>query len=164
MDPLGDAIAQVLRALGDALVSDPVERDLQAVFEREVTRVADVRTVRLREIPSRHQARLVTPTRTSQSIVLGVPSADPRVQAILEAAFDPALPPDDQQIDVLAAAAQLGGVVLESCRARVSSMARPIDGVAPLIGSSGVMQMLRGRVERVALTDFTVLVEGAIGR
>ena len=163
MNAVDDAIAQVLRALGDALVGDPVERDLQAVFEREVQRVADVRTVRLREIPSRYHAGLVTPTRTSQSIVLGVPSADPRVRALLEAAFDPALPPGDAQVDVLAAAAQLGGVVLESCRARVSSMARPIDGVAPLIGSSGIMQMLRGRIERVALTDFTVLVEGESG-
>jgi len=163
MNAVDEAIAQVLRALGDALVGDPVERDLQAVFEREVQRVADVRTVRLREIPSRYHARLVTPTRTSQSIVLGVPSADPRVQTLLEAAFDPALPPGDRQIDVLAAAAQLGGVVLESCRARVSSMARPIDGVAPLIGSSSIMQMLRGRIERVALTDFTVLVEGESG-
>ena len=163
MEAVDETIAQVLRALGDALVGDPVERDLQAVFEREVQRAADVRTVRLREIPSRYHARLVTPTRTSQSIVLGVPSADPRVQAILEAAFDPASPPGDRQLDVLAAASQLGGVVLESCRARVSSMARPIDGVAPLIGSSSVMQMLRGRVERVAITDFTVLVEGESG-
>ncbi len=164
MNAVDDVIAQVLRALGDALVGDPVERDLQAVFEREVQRVANMRAVRLREIPSRYHARLVTPTRTSQSIVLGVPSADPRVQALLEAAFDPASPPDDRQLDVLAAAAQLGGVVLESCRARVSSMARPIDGVAaPLIGSSSIMQMLRGRVERVALTDFTVLVEGESG-
>jgi DNA-binding NtrC family response regulator len=164
MNAVDEAIAQVLRALGDALVGDPVERDLQAVFEREVQRVADVRAVRLREIPSRYHARLVTPSRTSQSIVLGVPSADLRVQAILEAAFDPVSPPGESQIDVLAAAAQLGGVVLESCRARVSSMARPIDGVAPLIGSSSIMQMLRGRIERVALTDFTVLVEGPMCR
>jgi len=163
MNAVDESIAQVLRALGDALVGDPVERDLQAVFEREVQRVADVRTVRLREIPSRYHARLVTPTRTSQSIVLGVPTADPRVQAILEAAFDPASPPNDRQLDVLAAASQLAGVVLESCRARVSSIARPIDGVAPLIGSSSIMQALRGRVERVALTDFTVLIEGESG-
>src|SRR6267378_691759 len=146
MDEVSQTLGDVLRTLGDALVGDPVERDLQAAFEREVQRVASVRAVRLREIPARYHARLVTPTRTSQSIVLGVPSADPRVQALLEAAFDPASPPDDRQLDVLAAAAQLGGVVLESCRARVSSMARPIDGVAaPLIGSSSIMQMLRGR-------------------
>jgi transcriptional regulator with PAS, ATPase and Fis domain len=163
MDRVEVAIGQTLRALGDALVGDPVERDLHAVFEREVQRVAGVRSARLREFPSRYHARLVTPTRTSQSIVLGVPSADPRVQAVLEASFDPASPPGDEQLDVLAAASQLGGLVLESCRMRLSGMARPIDAAAPLIGSSSIMQMLRGRVERVALTDFTVLVEGESG-
>lgn len=160
MERLGDMVGGVLRALGDALAGDPVERDLHAVFEREVQRAANVRSVRLRELPARYHARLVTPTRTAQSMVLGVPSAEPRVQAILEACFDPASPPDDTQVGILAASSQLAGLVLESCRARVSSVARAPDGVAPLIGSSGVMQMLRGRVERVALTDFTVLIEG----
>ncbi len=163
MDLLGDAIAQVLRALGDALVSDPLERDLQAVFERDVRRIANVRSVRVRELPARFHARLVTPVKTPQSLVLGVPSADPRLQAVLEVAFDPASPPGDLQLDILAAATQLAGLVLESGRARVTSIARPIDGVAPLIGSSSVMQTLRGRVERVASTDFTVLIEGESG-
>src|SRR4051812_40132122 len=163
MERLGDLIGQVLRALGDALAGDPAERDLQAVFEREVQQAAGGRSVRLRELPARYQARLVTPTRTAQSMVLGVPSADPRLQAVLEACFDPAAPPGELQVGILAAASQLAGLVLESCRARVSSSARQPDGVAPLIGSSGVMQMLRGRVERVALTDFTVLIEGESG-
>ena len=163
MDAAGELIGQMLRALGDALAGDAVERDLQAAFEREVQRVAQVRVVRLREIPARYHARLVTPTRTSQSIVLSVPSADLRVQAVLEAAFDPGCPVGDLQLDVLAAAAQLGGLVLEACRARVSTIARCNDGVGPLIGSSSIMQTLRGRVERVALTDFTVLIEGESG-
>ena len=37
------------------------------------------------------------------------------------------------------------------------------DGAAPLIGSSAVMQGLRERIERVAATDFCVLIEGPIG-
>src|SRR6266550_1178516 len=163
MERLGDVIGEVLRALGDALAGDPVERDLHGVFEREVRRASGVRIVRLRELPARYHARLVTPSRTTQSIVMGVPTADPRVQGILEASFDPISPPGELQMEFLAAASQLAGLVLESCRGRVSSLARPIDGVAPLIGSSGVMQMLRGRVERVAATDFTVLIEGESG-
>ena len=163
MERLGDVIGAMLRALGDALAGDPVERDLHGVFEREVQRAAGVRIVRLRELPARYHARLVTPSRTTQSIVMGVPTADPRVQGILEASFDPISPPGELQMEFLAAASQLAGLVLESCRGRVSSIARPIDGVAPLIGSSGVMQMLRGRVERVAATDFTVLIEGESG-
>src|SRR5207247_7458723 len=37
------------------------------------------------------------------------------------------------------------------------------EGDAPRIGSSGIMRMLGGKVERVALTDFTVLIEGESG-
>jgi transcriptional regulator with PAS, ATPase and Fis domain len=158
-----ESIGPVLRALGDALVSDPVDRDLRGVFEQEVQRLVGLRSVRLREIPARYHARLVTPTRTVESIVLGVPSSDPRAQAILEASFDAGHPPSDTDIDLLAAAAQLAGVVLEASRARVTTMTRSVDGAAPLIGSSDVMQTLRGRVERVALTDFTVLIEGESG-
>ena len=158
-----ESIGSVLRALGDALVSDPVDRDLCGVFEREVQRLVGLRSVRLREIPARYHARLVTPTRTVESIVLGVPSSDPRAQAILEASFDAGHPPADAEIDLLAAAAQLAGLVLEASRTRVATMTRNVDGAAPLIGASDVMQVLRGRVERVALTDFTVLIEGESG-
>lgn len=35
------------------------------------------------------------------------------------------------------------------------------DGAAPLIGSSAVMRTVRDRIERVAPTNFTVLIEGA---
>ena len=158
-----ESIGPVLRALGDALVSDPVDRDLRGVFEQEVQRLVGLRSVRLREIPARYHARLVTPTRTVESIVLGVPSSDPRAQAILEASFDAGRPPSDAEIDLLAAAAQLAGLVLEASRTRVATTTRNVDGAAPLIGSSDVMQTLRRRVERVALTDFTVLVEGESG-
>ncbi|MFO7691588.1 MAG: sigma-54 dependent transcriptional regulator [Vicinamibacterales bacterium] len=37
------------------------------------------------------------------------------------------------------------------------------DGAAPLIGSSQAMCQLRERIERVAATDFTVLIEGESG-
>jgi transcriptional regulator with PAS, ATPase and Fis domain len=41
---------------------------------------------------------------------------------------------------------------------------RPLrDGAAPLIGSSGVMRAVRDRIERVAPTSFTVLIEGESG-
>jgi transcriptional regulator with PAS, ATPase and Fis domain len=37
------------------------------------------------------------------------------------------------------------------------------DGAAPLVGSSAIMRGLRERIERVALTDFTILIEGESG-
>jgi len=40
---------------------------------------------------------------------------------------------------------------------------RAVTGAAPLIGSSGLMRALRTRVERVAVNDFTVLIQGESG-
>jgi transcriptional regulator with PAS, ATPase and Fis domain len=37
------------------------------------------------------------------------------------------------------------------------------DGSAPLIGSSAIMRAVRDRIERVAATDFTVLIDGESG-
>ena len=39
MDAVDDGMGQVLRAIGEALVGDPVERDLQAVFEHEAAQL-----------------------------------------------------------------------------------------------------------------------------
>lgn len=154
---------QVLAALADALVRTAADRDLTGVFEEQVQRLLSMRAVRLREIPARYQARLVTPTRTADSLVLGVPTADPRMQAVLEASCDPTRSLDESDLEVLSAAAHLGGLVLEAARTRATSRVRNHDGAAPLIGSTPVMQALRERVERVAQTDFTVLIEGESG-
>ena len=105
----------------------------------------------------------MTPTRTTDSLVLGVPTSDTRVQAVLEVSCDPKRRFDEHDLDALTAVAQLGGLVLEVARGRVSSRVRPAATVAPLIGSTSVMQALRARVERVAATDFTILIEGESG-
>src|SRR5712691_1580044 len=157
-------LRQVLEALAHAIRLPSEERSLPALFERELRRVLSVRAVRLREVPARYQARLVTPTRTSESLVLNVLTSEPGRQAVLEAAFDPGTHMDDWNVDLLKAAAHLGALVLEAerHRARVGS-SRRFDGAAPLIGSTSVMHDLRDRVERVAVTDFTLLIEGESG-
>src|SRR5690349_20972862 len=114
----------VLAALASALVHDS-DRDLRGVFEEEMQRALPCRTVRLREIPARYQARLVTPTRTADSIVLGVASADAGVQAVLEASCDPAHHLSAADHEVLAVAANLGALVLEASRARTRLRGRP---------------------------------------
>jgi DNA-binding NtrC family response regulator len=65
-------------------------------------------------------------------------------------------------------AAHLAALVLEVERAQGwrsygLSPARGRDGAAPLIGGSEVMRGLRERIERLAATDFTVLIEGESG-
>jgi DNA-binding NtrC family response regulator len=157
------SVHQVIAALGEAIGRSATDRDLAGVFEREVERLLSIRAVRLREIPARYQARLVTPTRTADSVVLGVPTADPRTQAVLEAACAPDRPLDDWDYQVLTSIAQLGGLVLEAARARSVVRRAPDDGAAPLIGSTRTMQELRNRIERVAETDFAVMIEGESG-
>ena len=155
-------LRQVLAALGAGLSQSAPQRDLTGIFERELQRALALRAIRLREIQPRYQARLVTPTRTPESIVLGVPSSDPRVQAVLEALGGPDRRLDDSDHELLSAAAELGGLVLEAARARTMA-APPAASETPLVGSTRVMQTLRDRVSRVALTDFTVLIEGESG-
>jgi two-component system response regulator HydG len=65
----------------------------------------------------------------------------------------------------------LGAFVLEIERLRLQLARNGLfnqqrarrDGAAPLIGSTPVMQTLRSTIERVAGTDFTVLLEGESG-
>jgi DNA-binding NtrC family response regulator len=160
--PTTPVLRQMLAALGEGL-RKTTDRDLSSIFEQELRQLLSARAVRLRELPARYQARLVTPTRTAGSVVLDVPTSDPRVQAVLEASTDPARALNSGDFDLLDAAALLGGLVLEASRARVPSPHRLKDGAAPLIGSSPGMEALRQRVERVATTDFTVLIEGESG-
>ena len=156
-------LSALLALLGDALTRATSDADLTSVFEQALQRLLAMRVVRLREIPARYQARLVTPMRTADSIVLGVPTTDPRVQAVLEATREPSQPVNDAEYELLKAAAPLGGLVLEATRTRLSRRLDGMDGAAPLIGSTTAMQSLRGQIERVAVTDFTALIEGESG-
>lgn len=157
-------LRHVVAAVSAALAHPDTEGGLSCIFEKQVEQLLSMRAVRLREIPARYQARLVTPTRTAESIVLGVPTSDPRMQAVLEASFERGRRLDEQDFELLTAAAQLGGLVLEAARTRSAPRPAGPNGAARLIGSTSVMELLRERVERVAVTDFTVLIEGERSR
>jgi transcriptional regulator with PAS, ATPase and Fis domain len=153
----------VLAALAATLERRVAETSLTTVFEHEVRTLLAVKAVRLREVPARYHARLVTPTRTADSVVLGVPTADPRAQAVLEATYEPGRLVGDREVEALASLAHLGALVLEATRARTTLQPGAGDGAAPLLGSTGAMRALRERLERIALTDFTILIEGESG-
>ena len=162
-DARGD-LRDLIGGLAAAVAGGRAGRPLQEVFEQELRNVLPIRTVRLREVPASYRARLVTPTRTAGSIVLDVPTADPLRQAVLEASCDPGRELNAESVNLLGTAAQLGALVLAADRGRQTVLSRRrTDAAAPLIGSTAVMQSLRERVERVALTDFTVLIEGESG-
>jgi transcriptional regulator with PAS, ATPase and Fis domain len=81
--------------------------------------------------------------------------------------FDPGHPVDDRARMLIAAAAQVAGLLVEIERVGGRWPLPPAraraDGAAPLIGSSLEIRTVRDRIEKVAATDFTVLIEGESG-
>jgi len=111
----------------------------------------------------------VSPAADSPS-VFEIPTSDPRRIAILDAIAAPGRRIDDWDLQILAVTSQIAALVLEIESLRATQQAEPIrrvahepDGAAPLIGSTPLMQRLRQTIERVASSDFTVLIEGESG-
>jgi two-component system response regulator HydG len=128
-----------------------------------------VRSVRLRDGNKGWIDSSGGPTEVVESFVLDVPGAG--AGGVLEATFEPDAPRGEWDAQLLGQAAHIWGLVLEieRCRlqlARAGLLPGPRpkrDGAAPLIGSTTAMQTLRAQIERVARTDFTVLLEGESG-
>ena len=142
---------------------------MRGAFEESLRRLVPVHSVQLRESTSRWLARPDS-SGSAESISLDVPGVDASSQGILEARFDPGCRLGEWDFQMLGVAAHVGALVLEIERGR-SRLARAglsgskprRDGAAPLIGSTLAMQTLRSKIERVAGTDFTVLLEGERG-
>ena len=85
--------------------------------------------------------------------------------ACLEAVFEGR--PDEWARHTLSAGAQVAALLLEIERANgrwpLSCARSRADGAAPLIGSSAAIRQVRERIERIATTDFTILIEGESG-
>src|SRR5262245_42788271 len=94
-----------------------------------------------------------------------VPGGVPHHRARLEAVFDPPRMLDGWTCQLFDAATHVAALILEIERAQVRNLAsrQRADGAAPLIGSSLAIRGVRDRIERVAATDFTVLIEGESG-
>jgi len=164
------AIAELLVALTRAIDRRHDISLMRGVFEQALRRVVPVRTVQLREPGSRWGSRPDAAT-SPESVAFEVPGADAGAVGTLEATFDPGCGLGEWDFQVLSMAAQLGALVLEIERSRLQLARAGLltpqrvrrDGAAPLIGSTPVMQTLRSTIERVAVTDFTVLLEGESG-
>jgi DNA-binding NtrC family response regulator len=164
---VGDVIAAVARGVAGRADAGLI----RGAFEDAVRRVLPVRSVTLREATSRWLTSRAEPRADGESIAFDVPAPAPIGRGILETTFDAGCRMAEWDFQVLGQAAQLGALVLELERARAKGRpaapptpARlPRDGAAPLIGSTPVMSALRAKIERVARTDFTVLLEGESG-
>ncbi len=154
-------LARVLCAVSGAL-QGASDADLAPVFEREVARHLRLRRVSLRHVAGAHP-QPAAPTRTADTFALGVPTRDARLHVVLEAQFTAPQVPAHETVVVLTALAHVGALVLESSRHALPARRDATSAASALVGSSSVMHALRHRIERVATTDFTVLIQGESG-
>jgi two-component system, NtrC family, response regulator HydG len=166
-----EALADLLAALTRSLDRRHDISLMRGAFEEWLRRAVPLRTVRLREAGSRWIGRGDAPA-APESVALEVPGADPEMPGLLEATFDPGCCLGDWDFQVLGAAAHIGALVLEIERSRhqlaraglfLSNRGARRETAAPLIGSTPAMRALRNTIDRVAATDFTVLLEGESG-
>ena len=159
--------ADLLAALARGISQGDHGESLRGIFEQVLGRVVGVR-VYLRDRGSRWVAPIDA---GAESIALEVPGKGVMPAGVLEARLAPGCRLGDWEFQFLGAASQLAALVLELERARaeVARAGLPLgppprqDGAAPLIGSTMAMSSLRSTIERVARTDFTVLLEGESG-
>jgi DNA-binding NtrC family response regulator len=112
----------------------------------------------------------IAPAGDRRLVSVDVPTSDPRIIASLDAIPRAGCQFDGWDHQALSLAGRLAGVILEVEAVRRTERHQALrqlpaapDGAAPLIGSTPAIRMLRDRIERVAATDFTVLIEGESG-
>ncbi len=151
----------LVEAVADALPACREARAVRDRFERELRDLLNAREVELRDGPP-------TPSPPENGLSIEVRSGEFTLGAI-DALFDPggsALDAWDRQL--LEAARQIAALVLTIDRAQRSGLLGTAggyrrNGAAPIVGSSPGIRAVRTRMERVAATEFTVLVEGESG-
>jgi hypothetical protein len=128
-------------------------------LEEELRTALQARSVILRDEPS--------PLLAPNTLCFDVPFGYGEGRARLEILFETPRALDNWSAQIIEAATHLAALILELERATgrllMGSARRPPDGAAPLIGSSEAIRRVRERIERVAATDFTILIEGGSG-
>lgn len=156
----------LLRQVASDLIHATDRRNLTLSLTQRLAQLVQARSVGLKEISRSLPPRSLRPVRATDYVAFIVPVKEEGRQVMLEASFDVRNGPDDWTCQLLEAAASIAGMLLEAERlANTPSPLTPVerDGAAPLIGSSETMRLLRDRIERVANTNFTVLIEGESG-
>jgi DNA-binding NtrC family response regulator len=140
--------------------------DVQNSLVARLRRILPAQTVRVNEVSGSTLLRVGQPVRAKDYAAFAIPLSDTRRHLVLEASFHSGDTVDDWTCQFLETAASLATLILEA--ERLSRLQHPHgrgaqDEAAPLIGSSLVMLGLRERIDRVATTDFTILIEGESG-
>src|SRR5918993_1241667 len=156
VDPI-DPATTLLSAItsGLSVVREP--RLVRARFEEELRTLVDARSISVRDCAA-------DTARPPDVISFDVPSAPWTMPARLEAVFESTRVVTESQLRTLSFGAQIASLLVQiECASGGGSRLRREDGAAPLIGSSASIHAVRERIERVAVTDFTVLIEGESG-
>jgi DNA-binding NtrC family response regulator len=156
-------VAALLSAVASALPGSREPKVLRQRFESELRELLNARQVELRD-------GVAIPRPAEGGISVDVDCGEYTLGAI-DARFDPgACAFDEWDHGLIDSARDLAALVLLIDRAQrggglsgTSTGAPSLDGAAPIVGSSVVIRVLRTRIERVAATDFTVLIEGESG-
>ncbi|HET7220839.1 MAG TPA: sigma-54 factor interaction domain-containing protein, partial [Vicinamibacterales bacterium] len=126
-------------------------------FQEELRTLVRARSIALCDDPLGPAAPNVT--------CFDVPALATPHRARIEAVFEPSRTLDGWTCQMLETATHIAALLIEIERGQGRQpVARArVDGAAPLIGSSPAIRAVRERIERVAATDFTVLIEGESG-
>jgi two-component system response regulator HydG len=137
---------------------------LRGVFEEGIRRLVGAERVQLREASS-SGLRIVGGAGPTVSIE--VPTGELNRSLFLEASAPSSRRFDEWDLQILGLCSQLAALIVEIERLRVTRpmLAAPPAAAEPgaLVGSTPGMRALRQRIERIAATDFTVLIEGESG-
>ena len=156
-------IATMLAAVASALPGCREARQLRQRFESELRDLLNARDLELRDGPA-----MVRPPDSTMSVDVEV--GDFTLGAI-DAVFEEGAPVfDEWDQQLIESARHLAALVMMIDRAQrggglgaAGSVGGRADGAAPIVGSSTAIRAVRARIERVAATGFTVLIEGESG-
>jgi transcriptional regulator with PAS, ATPase and Fis domain len=157
---------EVVRDVARDWIESSGRADLQTAILRRLRGFLRGAQVRFSELAAAPNLRAGRPIRTKEYAAFAVPLMDASRHMVLEVSLPAEAPLDDWSCQLLETTAGLASVVFDAerlAKAESGPSDDHRDQAAPLIGSSVVMHALRERIERVATTDFTVLVEGESG-
>jgi transcriptional regulator with PAS, ATPase and Fis domain len=158
-------VHDVIRSVAQDWLITHGRADLQTALLERLKSLVKPGNVQFNELASQPAIRPGHPIKTKDYVAYAVPVSDPARRIVLEASLPQDRGVDEWTCQLLETAASLATLLFDTERL-AKLQHRPSgyrDGSAPLIGSSPVMHAVRERIERVATTDFTVLIEGESG-
>ena len=156
----GQRFSEFLAALESGIVGGAKIGVLEAAVPAALERLVPIRGARLTAAPAPPLAAREGPAASSLRFPVTVAS---RGDLALEVSIDPGLALDEWERQALRQAARVVGLLIAWRNQSPPPPGQPPEPAAPLVGSSAPMCRLRERIERVAATDFTVLIEGECG-